>query len=588
MPPKLNKYKSGYAELKERRIVLELVTIRSRKYTNKDTLDADIQKLRKLTGEWYNFNLHQPIDSGSIKILGMYNHCLRDHGYDSEFELDDNGVTYSDFSSAESIASDKSEINDVETDFNPSNDFVEQASDSKDNLMDIEHSLKNVTPTDININTNVKSDGIQNNGIGDDQINSVIVNNCDAINMSKGETPECNVDANIMNIDPPDSNLKGVENDGYRTQGRKRGRVPSNEAIPSKKLTRSNSLPLRNKFNVLANLPDTGNNQNPTNALSQTKIPKVLLKLKQINEIEGIKRNAKEAGEFIKLFCETPRDVRKLTEYLDKNNKEYFVIPGKVVKPIKIVIKGLPIDTDLDEIKTELVNKKFRVEKVNQLKRYKTSEPLNIYQIHLFPSDNIKEIYHLATLSYHFITVEPYENRQHHQCFNCQMWNHGSKGCKLNPKCVICAGKHPSKECPHKGKKEAEIKCTNCNGPHTARYRGCPKYPKNIMKNRIQPGKSFAAAANKNVNKPAPPPETIYTESVNFPPLSTKTTIQANSNPAIDNNLGPKQENLSAIMELATEVSKIFQSIKDVPETLKVMKEADILAKFMVLAEALR
>ncbi|GBN44716.1 hypothetical protein AVEN_247335-1 [Araneus ventricosus] len=234
--------------------------------------------------------------------------------------------------------------------------------------MEIEHSIKNVTPTDIN--TNVKSGDIVNNGIGDDQINSVNVNNCDAINMSKGETTECNADENIMNIDPPDSNVNSVENDGYQTQGRKRGRVLSNETIPSKKLNRSNTLPLQNIFNVLANLPDTGSNQDATNAISPTKTPKippVTMKkhvnyrdlLKQINEIKGIKCNAKEAGEFIKLFCETPRDVRKLTEFLDKNNKEYFVIPGQAVKPIKVVIKGLPNDMDLDEIKTELVNKKF-------------------------------------------------------------------------------------------------------------------------------------------------------------------------------------------------------------------------------------
>ncbi|GBN81021.1 hypothetical protein AVEN_139099-1 [Araneus ventricosus] len=262
---------------------------------------------------------------------------------------------------------------------------------------------------------------------------------------------------------------------------------------------------------------------------------------------------------------------------------------GEVVKPIKIVIKGLPIDMDLEEIKTELVNKKFRVEKVTQLKRYKTREPLNIYQIHLFPSDNIKEIYHLTTLSYNTITVEPYENRQHHQCYNFQMWNHGSKNCKLNPKCVICAGKHPSKECPHKGKKEAEIKCANCNGPHTASYRGCPKYPKNIMKNRIQSGKSFAAAASKTVNNPAPPPQTICTESEIFPPLSTNITRPVNSNPPIDNNLGPNQGNLSDIMELATEVSKIFQNVKDIPETLKLIKATDnVWTKFVILAEALR
>ncbi|GBM42872.1 hypothetical protein AVEN_245699-1 [Araneus ventricosus] len=219
---------------------------------------------------------------------------------------------------------------------------------------------------------------------------------------------------------------------------------------------------------------------------------------------------AKEAVDFIKLFCEAPGDVRKLTDYLDKNKKEYFVIPGRAVKPIKIVIKGLPKDMDLDDIKTELVSKKFRVEKANQLKKYKTGEPLNIYQIQLIPTENIHEVYKLDTLSYHFISVEPYENRLHNQCLNCQMWNHGSNGCKLSPKCVVCSGKHPSKECPHKGKQETVPKCANCDGPHTASYRGCPKYPKNIQKSKIKPGKSFASAVSnnrQNVNKPAPPPK---------------------------------------------------------------------------------
>ncbi|GBM08946.1 hypothetical protein AVEN_170190-1 [Araneus ventricosus] len=123
--------------------------------------------------------------------------------------------------------------------------------------------------------------------------------------MSWGEMPECNADAEIMNIDPPDSNSTDVEQDGYQTQGH------------------------------------TGNNQGPTNAISLTKTPKIppvtLEKpgnyrdlIKQINEKEGIKCNAKEAGEFVKLFCETPRDVRSLVDFLDENNKEYFVIPGRI------------------------------------------------------------------------------------------------------------------------------------------------------------------------------------------------------------------------------------------------------------------
>ncbi|GBL57844.1 hypothetical protein AVEN_85441-1, partial [Araneus ventricosus] len=85
--------------------------------------------------------------------------------------------------------------------------------------------------------------------------------------------------------------------------------------------------------------------------------------IKQINEVEKIPCKAKEAGEFIKLFCETPNHVRTLTDFLDKKEKEYFVIPGRTEKPIKVVIKGLPIDMDLEEIKNDLVSKKFRVDK---------------------------------------------------------------------------------------------------------------------------------------------------------------------------------------------------------------------------------
>ncbi|GBM69812.1 putative RNA-directed DNA polymerase from transposon BS, partial [Araneus ventricosus] len=233
--------------------------------------------------------------------------------------------------------------------------------------------------------------------------------------------------------------------------------------------------------------------------------------LKQINEVEGIPCKAKEAGEFLKLFCQTPKDVRSLVNFLDKKGKEYFVIAERAEKPVKVVIKGLPIDTDLDHIKTELTNLKYRVDKVNQLKKYKTREPLKIFQVHLLPTENIKEIYNLKALRYTIISVEPYENKQSHQCFNCQLWNHGSKGCRLNPKCVVCAGDHASKECPNKGKPEVQVKCTNCNGPHTANYRGCPKYPKNIQRNgraglnKVQPGRSFAAVAKSHeVNKPTP------------------------------------------------------------------------------------
>ncbi|GBN16962.1 hypothetical protein AVEN_228698-1 [Araneus ventricosus] len=285
MPPE--KSKKDYNERLQKRVLKAIDLVGDKNYFNRDGLEDSIQKLRQI-----------------MERLGL----------ESEFEYNGDGISRSDHSSAASTASDRSEINDVAMELNPHNETLDQASNCKDSSMEIEHSANNVILTDMN--TNVNSDNIEIDSIGE-TINSVIANNCNEIDMSKGEEPGCNADANIMNIDPPDSNLISPENDGYQTQGRKRGRVPSNESIPSKKLTRSNSLPLQNKFNALANLPDTGNNQDPTNATSQTKIPKIppvtLRKpvnyrdlLKQINEKEGIKCNAKEAGEFIKLFCEPP------------------------------------------------------------------------------------------------------------------------------------------------------------------------------------------------------------------------------------------------------------------------------------------
>ncbi|GBO00921.1 Nucleic-acid-binding protein from transposon X-element [Araneus ventricosus] len=372
------------------------------------------------------------------------------------------------------------------------------------------------------------------------------------------EAADKTMDVDVPNDNPIvnsiNGNGKNLETNGeFQFQNRKRGRASPQKDANNKK-TNSDSIPLQNKFSPLAELPTAESTQDQANNVNQGKTPKIppiTLKkpanyrelLRRINEVEKIKCIAKEAGEFLKLQCTTPDDAKKLTDYFDKNQNEYFVTSRKTNKPIKVVIKGLPKETDTEDIKEELINKTFRVEKVNQLKKFKTREPLNIFQIHLTRTDNVSEIYKLDTLWYHFISVEAYRSRLHYHCFNCQRWNHGSNGCKLNPRCVVCSENHPSKECPLKGQNSNTPKCANCNGPHTASYRGCPRYPQNIQKSKIQPGKSFANALKSNyeiVNKPPPqktnendteifqPPSTVKNNE-NFPPQLIRLSIIAKS-----------------------------------------------------------
>ncbi|GBL96929.1 hypothetical protein AVEN_182512-1 [Araneus ventricosus] len=163
---------------KYRQILVELWSFQKRSFNNKDELNAGIQKLRNRIGKWYNSNLHQPICSGSIKVLSTYNQCLRERGYDSEFELNDDGVTYSDLISAESNASDLRELKEVNEDLNPLNDIVVNANVSKDNSMEMELSASNSEDNSMemehsanNVNlsgttTNVKSDNIEIDSIG--------------------------------------------------------------------------------------------------------------------------------------------------------------------------------------------------------------------------------------------------------------------------------------------------------------------------------------------------------------------------------------------------------------------------------------
>lgn len=97
------------------------------------------------------------------------------------------------------------------------------------------------------------------------------------------------------------------------------------------------------------------------------------------------------------------------------------------------------------------------------------------------------------------------------QCHRCQRFGHGSRYCTLEPKCVKCGAAHLTGECTlplkadlGKGKnaeqQKDKVKCANCQGNHTANYRGCTTR------------KSYLEALGKQRRKPEPrQPRTTWT-----------------------------------------------------------------------------
>jgi hypothetical protein len=99
-----------------------------------------------------------------------------------------------------------------------------------------------------------------------------------------------------------------------------------------------------------------------------------------------------------------------------------------------------------------------------------------MFIVELAPQDNNKDVYKLKSILNCRVVVEP--PRPVHdipQCGNCQRYGHTKKYCHRKPKCIKCAGDHPSAKCQNKflGNK---VKCTLCEGQHPANYKGCKVY----------------------------------------------------------------------------------------------------------------
>ncbi|KAG5868862.1 hypothetical protein JTB14_011690 [Gonioctena quinquepunctata] len=104
------------------------------------------------------------------------------------------------------------------------------------------------------------------------------------------------------------------------------------------------------------------------------------------------------------------------------------------------------------------------------------------------------------------------------QCHRCQRFGHSQNNCFANPSCVKCGGKHSSTEC--KKPTTTPPKCANCQGGHTASYRGCTCVPKlNRRNSQFENGPS---QNQKDSHRPRPlgansmRPGVSYAQTSNF------------------------------------------------------------------------
>ncbi|GFS73371.1 hypothetical protein TNCV_4712411 [Trichonephila clavipes] len=93
------------------------------------------------------------------------------------------------------------------------------------------------------------------------------------------------------------------------------------------------------------------------------------------------KSRSKLSGEYLKILASTADEHREITAFLTEKNEEFHAIDPIEVRPQKVVIKGLPISTDIDAIRADLTERGFNVLKVAQLTKAKSKFKLPIFMV---------------------------------------------------------------------------------------------------------------------------------------------------------------------------------------------------------------
>ncbi|GFX85082.1 nucleic-acid-binding protein from transposon X-element [Trichonephila clavipes] len=204
------------------------------------------------------------------------------------------------------------------------------------------------------------------------------------------------------------------------------------------------------------------------------------------------KTNSKLSGEYLRIFASTADERNEIIAFLKERGEQFFALHPQDTKPQKIVIKGLPISTDIDDIKKDLSDRGFLVSKVAQLTKLKSKFKLPIFMVELQKSPDSPDIFKLDKCCFLTVKIDTFNRRPGPtQCYNCNLFNHSSKNCHIKTRCLKCGEPHKTGDCPIKELIENPI-CINCNKTgHLANSHRCEKFPK------IQPKKGAPLSRNK-------------------------------------------------------------------------------------------
>ncbi|GFW28099.1 nucleic-acid-binding protein from transposon X-element [Trichonephila clavipes] len=392
-------------------------------------------------------------------------------------------------------------------------------------------------------------------------------------------------------IKPPQKKRKNVKNNADDFV------FPNKTARPTTPTPVLQPIDVQNSFTDLVQDPDL-----PTdNSVEIPKIPPplpVYLKVnnnyrKQLDQlkVKFPEITSKTSGKYLKLNLESHEEQKELVNFMDKDKDyQFYVLPPKDKKPIKIVIKGLPGCTKPDEIINDLEHQGYSDCSCNQLISKRTKLPLPFFLVTLTRNKENLTIFDLKHVGHMQVKIEGYSVKGTTQCFNCNDFYHTAANCHMTPRCLKCGKAHLTKNCEIKERQENPF-CINCEVyGHTACYTKCPKFPKPKNGNPIT-NRNKKVFTSNNVVEGISFANMVTGKTKNSDPQPTNTNrpkperqSHPNPPPSDETNSSDFQDIIS-LFKIVSNIFKQFPKLKQIIPDLK--KTNDFKKQACMLLEAL-
>ncbi|GFW95049.1 zinc finger protein [Trichonephila clavipes] len=142
------------------------------------------------------------------------------------------------------------------------------------------------------------------------------------------------------------------------------------------------------------------------------------------------------SGRFLKVTVSDEVEYRDLSRWLENSGVEFKSFMLKQDRPVEVVVRGLPSNTEPEDIKTEIEAEGFKVIKISQMKNYWTKAPMPLFYVQIENGVDVPKIYDFTELFGTRIEVKPFDHgNKINQCCRCQGWFHSSEVCHLPPRC---------------------------------------------------------------------------------------------------------------------------------------------------------